>query len=87
MAKKRELLKEINMDLSVLAFLLFFIIFREITHAYQTQKLVNKLMSRNFYDYKITKQVTKGKKGSNITPIAYDENLYNFENDIINSAR
>ena len=34
--------------------LLAYTVLRELIFWHQTQKLINKLMSRNFYDYKVT---------------------------------
>lgn len=47
------------MELTIIVVLLSYTIVREIMFAYQTNKLINKLMSRNYYDYKITEQSTK----------------------------
>lgn len=45
----------------VVGFLLAFIIVREAMHQFTTQKLVNKLMSRNYHEYEAGKEVYKPK--------------------------
>lgn len=39
--------------------LILFIVGREVYFSYMMDKMVNKLMSRTYYDYQISKEVTK----------------------------
>lgn len=42
--------------------LLVFCCIREVVYYLNTQKLINKLMSRNYYDYRVTENLTKEKE-------------------------
>lgn len=45
------------MDRFLISFLIALFIYREIINQLTIQKLINKLMSRNYYDYQITESV------------------------------
>ena len=49
------------MDHVVVVTLLVYTLLREILFYYQSQKLINKLMSRNYHEYRVTEQVGKPK--------------------------
>lgn len=55
-----------NMEHSVILGLVVFIVFREAWHTYNAQLLINKLMSRGHYEYKLAETLTKAKEAEHV---------------------
>lgn len=62
-----------SVELIIIVFLLAFCLIREILYQKQVKDLLNRLMSRNYYDFKISETVAQTTNATNQIQIPVDE--------------